>query len=332
MIMNKKSLLFVLLVLLLIPVTTAFADRVVRSDELVTEDIAIGDDLIVREGAVVDANINVWGGDATIAGHVTGNLFVFGGDVEIAESAIVDGECVSFGGTVVSNNNAVTCSTFGNFDFKPDTAAAQIGSVLDFERFNPGNDGFSFFGTLGSALGFGLIALVIASVAPRHLSRVEDAVSHRPVASGTVGFLTLIATIAVGVVLAIISAILIIVCIGLLGVPVVLAIFALLALGYVLGWVAIGTLLGELLAERLQLKKLSLPLTAALGTVTLSFALGLIESLPLGGFGSSVASFVLGCVGLGAAALTKFGTRSYPRLLPTNPDKVQTAIDNMPLD
>lgn len=331
----------------------SLADRVISAEDVVEDDIAITDDLILHEGALVVGDVAIFGGTAEIDGTIDGDLAVFGGDVELGENAVITGDCVAFGGAVALANETMDCTSFGSeLDFDFGDSISSIPAVIDnFPLVPPVPDvptppelpvpptrvvieehgGFSLFGTIGNALGLALLAFLVAKFAPNHLERVEDAISNKPFATGTVGFLTFFSTIALTVVVAIISAILIFVCIGLLGIPIVLALVFLLIAGIVLGYIAIGRLFGEVVAGWFKMYKLSIPRTAALGTFALALALGLLEALPIIGFTSGLLEFVILCVGLGAAALTKLGTLPYPRYATVvDDDKVDAAINNMP--
>jgi hypothetical protein len=71
---------------------------------------------------------------------------------------------------------------------------------------------------------------------------------------------------------------------------------------------------------------------ATLGTVTLTLVLGLIGLLPPI-FGGWLVSSVVACVGLGATALTQFGTKPYPPAESAdNAAKVSAVLDTLPPD
>jgi hypothetical protein len=202
-----------------------------------------------------------------------------------------------------------------------------------------GHDG-SFFGHVVGAifrsLLLGALAFVAATLFPRHLTQVEQAARQKPFASGTVGFLT---SLAVPIILLLLSPILFVlafVC----GLGVLLA--ALAVAGYAaalaVGWFAVGHLLGERMAEWLHMRNRSLPWVTAVGTATLTLVLGLLGAIPFV-LGEGLAGFLIACVGLGAVALTKFGTRPYPlldegiRILPAeNSDKVTAVLNTLPED
>lgn len=341
----RMAALALLGLLLWLPARAAWADTIVSAGDTVTEDVNVTEDFRLEAGGVVQASVHIWGGDAQIGGTIEGDLLVFGGDLTLDADARIDGDCVLLGGQLKRNDSALTCQTtedlglpafvnrFGDF-------GSGFADGIDLEEgFDPGSleggaadrDG-SLFGALGSSILLGLLALLVVSLAPRPVARISDAISARPLASGTVGVLTLFASISLAALLAVISAVLVIVCIGLLGFPIVLAIVALLGVGLLVGWVAVGRIVGNALSDALKLKTLSPALQAALGTAALSLGIGLLQLLPVVGFSASLVAFVVYGVGLGGVALTKFGTRPFPpvSLAPPRADKLDSVLQTLP--
>jgi hypothetical protein len=132
-------------------------------------------------------------------------------------------------------------------------------------------------------------------------------------------------------ILAAISGILVLACgLGLLGFPIVMIASLALGFGLLLGWIAVGTLIGEQLAGAMKLTNRSLPVVAALGTVVLTLLASVLSELP-GGPLWTVTALVIACAGLGAVALTKFGTRAYP-VGATNSDKIAAVLETLPVE
>lgn len=150
-------------------------------------------------------------------------------------------------------------------------------------------------------------------------------------ASGGVGLLTVVAVPSLAVLLLLTSVVLLIVCIGLIGFPIVFAMLLALTAAVLFGWIAVGHLFGQQLAEPLRLKNRSLPVTAALGTAVLTFILGLMGAIPFV-FGAGLLTFLALCLGLGATALTQFGTRPYPAAAAVQEDeaKVTAVLETLP--
>lgn len=369
----KKIALFgilLLLILLALPAGAAYAapnvDRIIHEGETVHEDIVVfGDRLVVEEGATVDGDVSIFGGSAqlagtiegdvaifggttTLTGEITGELVIFGGSMSASGTADIGGECILVGGTMSGDRaTQLGCTEVGDFGLFaiPSLARPAIPAMPEAPGIPaqprmpapPISRGSGFLGTISSiaawSLVTGLMALVVGYLAPNQLGRVSRTLKGKPAASGMVGFLTLIAVPSLMVLLAIISAILSFVCIGLLGWPILLVLMVAFGLGMLLAWVAVGNIFGRRLAVWLKLSNRSLPIVAALGTATLTLVSGLLGALPwfLGGWLWSIAAFLIFCAGLGAVALTRFGTRPYPFALATgDDDKIIAILDTLP--
>ena len=54
----------------------------------------------LRAGQTIEGDVQTFGGNIEVYGHVTGDVFVIGGDLTLAPTARVDGDVVCFGGTL----------------------------------------------------------------------------------------------------------------------------------------------------------------------------------------------------------------------------------------
>jgi hypothetical protein len=62
----------------------------------------------------------------------------------------------------------------------------------------------------------------------------------------------------------------------------------------------------------------------------MTFLLGFLTAVPFT-FGVGLVSLVLGFIGLGAVALTRFGTRPYPSIVFVEDDiKINSVLDTLP--
>ena len=321
----KLSFMLALIALLFVGVTVAYAGdvhvRTIPAGSNFVGDIEVfSDDFELEEDASVSGDIAIIGGDARIAGAIQGDLFVLGGDVELMETMSITGDCVFIGGDV-DNASAVECATIGEGDFRlgdflPAIDIESDPSPPDLGHRGQSNaGGASLGGTIFSTIFFGIVGFFFAAVAPRRVERIGNAAASKPVVIGTVGFLTLLAMLAILTIAAILTGLLLVVIVGILGIPVLIGIVALLALGLLVGWVGVGRIVGATLADALRLNQLNPRTMTALGTAALTFGVGLLQLMPLIGFSGSIAAFVIAAIGLGSVALTRFGAVSYPRLL-----------------
>lgn len=369
--MKRIAIVLALLIVLLAPSSMALAaphDRIIRDGDTVTENITVIDDsLTVEEGGIVDGDVTVFDGTVEIAGEVTGDITVFDGDVvvsgavdgdlvlfagnlELSPTATVGGDCFSFGASVSDDSDAVSCPTFGG-QFIPGDV---LGSIIPPERLAPPERptpppapdfptpappevrgpslsarlGYFFLDVgevVGRSLLLGILALIVATVFPRQLGHVSQAIRRKPAASGAVGILTAIGGPSLIVLLLVVLAI---TCVGLLLYPAVFLLALAILAAALFGWVALGDVLGQKLFRSLH--RSSRALAVALGTALLTLVFGGLGLLPFI-WGEGLAIGLLVCVGLGAAALTQFGTKPYPPgNPPENGDKVENTIKTMP--
>jgi hypothetical protein len=366
------KIVILLLLITAVPIGVVYAqegeplNRTIASGEVVNEDVAVyGGNLIIESGAMVngevlvfgghaevggtiDGDVTVFGGNVELTGPVVGNVVIFGGNLEVGAEALVNGDCALLGGTVSGDGAAQNnCTSFGEeFPFPigdfmgapvmptpPDIPA--IPEIPAYPNQSRGIGGFfrDIGEAAGSSLMFGLLALIFAALLPNHLNQVSDVIFRKPVASGTVGVLTAMAGPFAIAMLALLSTVFIILCgLGLLGYPVVLVLSIALGFGFLMGWIAMGTLLGQRLAESMNLTNRSLPVVAALGTAILTLVIGVMSALPFGGeFFGGVLTIIIGSAGLGAVALTKFGTRTYPLGL-SNEEKIAAVLETLPVE
>lgn len=362
--MKKVLLVIVLLAVVLAPAGLSHAaphnDKIIAEDEVHDGDLEVfGDELDIQPGATVDGNVSVFGGDVNIDGAITGDVaifggdttltgtidgdfVVFGGDITIAETAHINGDCVLVGGASKNASEQTSCTNtqanipnfpgMGNIMPIPNPSVPNPPSPPSAPNYSFGHRVGHFFSEVGevilSSLMAGGVAFLVASVLPGRVTQIRSAVEEKPAASGVVGALTAVAAPSLIALLSILSALLVLACgIGLLGFPIVIALAAALAIASIFGWVAIGSIVGTKLAKPLRITNDTLPMTAAIGTgaVTLVLTgLGLIGFFP-----AELLMSLIACVGLGAVALTKFGTRAYPPD-PFDNSKIEAILDSLP--
>lgn len=349
---TQRRLLFFLTLLLLLAVPTGatlaapVTDKIVKADDVIRNDIVLFDeDFTLEAGGRVTGDIIIFNGDAHIAGTVNGDIVLFNGNITTDATATLNGDCVLFNGTASGDGVGSTSCTNMNV-MLPDGVANFVSQLASSGNFAPSPtleverpSLFSrFVGGTAAAVArgllFGLLAFAVASLIPQPMMRIEDALRKKPVASGAVGLLTSLSMPFVISILALVSAVLILACgLGLLGFPIIIAmVLGMVAAGF-LGWFTVGNIVGEFLAERLSLKNRSQPMTTALGTAAITFGLGFLGAIPFV-IGESLIWMVIVALGLGATALTKFGTRAYPIVAAPalNQDKITAVLETLPDD
>ena len=290
--MKRLILATVVLILLIGPAGTVLAepyfDTVVEEGETINNDVIVFDgDLEIENGASVNGDVIVFNGDAEIDGTINGDLVIFNGDLNAGEQAVVNGDCVLLNGDVDNHSSsAISCTNIEGAELPgfvrgipPIPAVPAVPDVPDLKDIpdappppsmpdtrgpsRAGNTFADFMRTIASSLLLGGLAFVVASAFPNNLHKVKTTMRKKPVAAGAVGFLTAMAVPILVAILAVISAVLTIICIGLLGFPIILLILLAFVAAILMGWVAAGTWLGERFFRR---NDRSLAMKAAMGT------------------------------------------------------------------
>lgn len=289
-------------------------NHTVEEGESVEGDLLVfNGDLTIEDGARVEGSVVVWNGNATVEGTIEGQLVVSNGDIYLGEDAIVEGD--------------VVCTW--NCEFEQEDGARIKGSIIEgtplpafhFEDWRaiplavpsprpPRALGanvvvswvFKAIRNIVAVIVVAAVAGLVALIWPQHMAQVGHTVAEAPLQSLGMGLLTTIAAVTLIFVLAIT------ICLA----PVsIAAAFALIAAG-LFGWVCIGTLVGERLLQALKAKTIE-PLWAALaGTVAVTLIAAGLDLVPCIGFlFAGLLILAVGCVGLGAVVLTRFGTSAY---------------------
>jgi hypothetical protein len=144
--------------------------------------------------------------------------------------------------------------------------------------------------TIGWVLGLALLGVLAVALAPKAMGRIASQAAGDTFVSFGMGLLTLVVGFLLGLLL------LIACCIGLLG-------WLALGVAWLIGWLAVGLWLGQRLLQALHVRDTSSLGEAALGVTIITILARLPWCI---GF---LCGLVLGCIGLGAVVLTRFGTQ-----------------------
>jgi hypothetical protein len=244
-------------------------------------------------------------------------VVVFGGDVNLASTAVVDGDLSTPSGNVdraigaVVNGNLVD-----NFEFNfprvqtPVAPAGPANPVGPFirDRFDGGRDfgGHSVIWLLFRSFAMSTVALLVVLFAPVQLRRVADAVLAEPVSSTGYGILGFVVAVVGTIGLAI----------TLILIPVAVLVPFLVVTAVAFGWIGMGIEVGRRLADGFK-ASWSPVLQATFGTFILTFVVGVIGWVPCIGF---LASKVVAATAFGAVILTRFGSQAVmPRAVAAEP-------------
>ncbi len=278
-------------------------------------DLAVfGGDVVLAHGSTVRGDVLAFGGSIEIAGHVAQLAYAPGGDITLRPTAMVAGDILA-GGEVVREPGAIVRGQVLD-NYRNSAGSPIIRSwhgrplvALPSLWFGwPWDMGFGNLwvwavqALLGSLVVMAL-GILAALAAPGPTRTAGEALLAHPIQSIGAG---LLAGLAIGVA----TAVLTMTC---LGAPfAALAVLA-LAVAMPFGWLVAGQALGDYALRALKLARRSPLLALAVGLLLLS----LLAAVPCLQF---LAALLAGIWGLGAATLTRFGTRRYvarpPRVTP----------------
>jgi len=367
--MKRRVLIPIVLALLLMValVPSAWAgplsDTVIGENEIVNNDVVVLEgDLEIQSGAQVNGDVVVFNGDARVDGSVNGSVTLFNGDLVAGPDASVRGECVLLNGDLDGEGLLSNCTAVENLELPPFAmpkipaipAIPEIPAVpeapampevpavpipvqpsIPNRAYDSGmSAGARLLSAFASTILFSIVAALVAAVMPNQLRQIVHTAREKPVVSAGAGLLTAIAVPSLIILLIPLSILLTLICIGLLGFPIIILLAIGLFAGMLVGWVTVGTWLGVRLFGRGKDDRIVR--SAVLGTALMTFVIGLLGAIPFV-FGETLLAFAIANIGLGAVALTQFGMKPYPRRPRVNAssngpdgDKVETVLLTLP--
>jgi hypothetical protein len=277
--------------------------------------VVFGGSAEIELNATVQGDVVIMGGSLTCNGLIEGNVMIMGGTAELGATAVVEGDLVTLGGSLERAPGAtvegdVVGEIPGIFKFGTEIEPIVI-PPFNSDFYNgisyipPVWGGLWFLWVPFAMLTMAALAMIIVMFWPKPIERVARAAASQPLASGGMGLLTLI-------VLPFALLFMVLTCVLILAIPIVVIA---LGLATLLGWVALGLELGQRIAAALK-QDWHPALAAGLGVFILTLvAAGVDQAFKIVWWLSCVGwviPTVIGVVALGAALLTRFGTRDYP--------------------
>lgn len=309
--------LFIFLAWLVLPTRTAYAqgpdpdggrvifgnDFTLESGDTYSGDIVVfGGNVTIEEEAELKGNLIVFGGTAVSDGGITGDVVIVGGQVDLNDAAVVSGDVVTIGGQLERAEGAEVRGDVVN-NLPPDVQIpdAQIPPEINIPdtvvnvRFNP----FMEFGrVLGSAVFMGVLGMLATLFFRDRLDRVSQAVTAQPLTAGSIGLLTIVIMVFVGITIILL--------------PVVLLGLIPLAFAWLFGIISIGQEVGDRFAKALR-QDWEPVVTTGLGTFALVFVIASIQSVnslvPFMACVTWIIPALVGLLAIGAVVVTRFGAR-----------------------
>jgi cytoskeletal protein CcmA (bactofilin family) len=262
--------------------------------------IVLGGSVDLQQDSVLNGNILLAGGSLQVDGKVTGNILATGGSINLASSAVVSGDISTLGATL---NRAPGAQVFGNINNGLSGPAEitvpgniQVPNTILHTEVNIIVQTFLFF--LRAFL-WAALAILVVLFLPRQVDQVSQAAVAQPLISAGLGVLTAV----------ILPLVLVLVAITIIGIPVSLLGVLALVVTWAFGIVVLGLEVGKRLAQMLKVD-LAVPVMAGAGTFILVLVMnGIKVAIPCIGW---IFAALIGCLGLGAVLLTRYGTQPYP--------------------
>ncbi len=299
-----------------------FGEYTLESGQRASGDLVVfGGPVLLRSGSTFSGDLTVFG-TAEVEREATldGQLVVFGSG-EVAGT--IDGDVFAVDGLILTETATVVgdVAVAGRLNQHPD--ATVMGTVKPMAEDGwtwpggvtiPGTPGPVSSGRstprwvtflwrvvrgIASIVVMGLLALLLASLWPKHVERVGRTIEEAPLVSFGVGLLTLILSGLVAVLLAIT------ICLS----PLALAGMVIVGIGLLVGWVALGLTFGRRVMTGLSIRSQhDVAVSAVVGTVLITALL--VVSRVLGAL-NALLVFLLVPPVAGAVLLTRFGSRPY---------------------
>ena len=279
--------------------------------------VHVGGDVSVAEDEEVTDPVVAIFGTVTLLGRADDDVVAVLGNVHLGPKAVVRGDVTSVGGHVEQEPGAtihgkVTEVGLGAPHFAPHPLMA-LGALGGLDMMH------GSFRLVGTLLRIGVVlvlAFLVALLGQRPVERIGDRAARDPWLSGFTGLLAQLLFVPVVVIVVVVLAI------SIIGIPLlVLVPFAILAflLAIVVGFTGVALRVGRWAAgdHRSIFLSLTVGVVLAASVSVLARTIGLLPgplwaiTWPLGVLGFFL-EYLVWTVGLGAALLTRFGSRGLP--------------------
>ena len=334
---TKLTTLFLLLALLLVPTSNAYAQGpggdVIRFGQNYTLEsgetlngslVIIGGNANIKKDATVSKDVVLVGGNLTIDGNTGGSVVIIGGNLTISgttgkdvvviggqvlltKTASVKGNVVTMGGQVTKDPGAVVAGDIVNnappIEIPNIPNVPNVPNVPNTPNFNVTfNPLWQIANVFGRALAIAAIGMLLTLFLQPQLDRVGDTITRQPVLAGSFGLLTLVVAPFVFIILVV----------TLILIPVALILAFVIPLAWLFGIIAIGQEVGERFTKAIS-QNWAPVLSTGFGTFLLLLVGGFVGLIPCVGW---LIPFLIGLIALGGVAMTWFGTRAAPGTMP----------------
>ncbi len=279
--------------------------------------VVLGGNFVLDSGDVLDGDLAVIGGQATLEkesrvqgsvflvggnlvgyGQVTGDLAIIGGNANLGPSAVVGGDLITIGGNVNRSGAVIEGEVISGEQFD---VPMNFNWDADWNDYVFRGYGRSFqsrvLGYLFQSFMLAALSVLVLMFWPKQTKLVADTLVEQPMIAGALGLLTAIVAPILFLLL------IVTICLAVVGIGGVVVLIA----AWVMGWIALGLEVGNRLAKAAN-QDWQPVVAGGLGTLIFSLVVNGIGFIPCIGW---LAPFLLGAAGLGAVIMTRFGTRPY---------------------
>lgn len=285
----------------------------VTAQGVVEGDVTLaGDTVLVGENAHVTGDLTAFGSVVTLAGRVDGDVHLNAQKVHLLASAQVTGTLTACAAQIEDQRSDATALApcADAHDYGPFNALIALRSGGGLSAGTGGLFSTELFVLIGAPLLAGISALAVA-LFPRQMSRLEEAVRLRPrslAGAGAALFGLLMGLLALMIILLALMP-------GLGLILMSLCVFgaAVFALLMAAAFATVSLAVGDWTLRRLAPAGATPLVTAVVGGLLVALFLGLVSLLPFGFLLAAALGAVISTAGIGAAVVTRFGTRSLRR-------------------
>jgi len=266
--------------------------------------IAVDSILTLEAGSTFEGNIILLGGSLESAGKVVGDVASIGASIHIAPESVLSGNVVCIGAAPRVDSGAKITGSINTVEgfsipFSPATE-----DTPEKDEGRP-DVGYEFTVVLFRVFLMAAVATLIILFLPSPADRVSRTIVEKPALSFLIGLLTMIATIALFLLLALT------VCLS----PISLLGSVILLVAILLGWTALGSHVGRQVCGMVR-RKAHPAVMAGIGTAILTLVASAVGYVP---FAGPFLILFVSSFGLGAVVLTRFGGPDYQILPKGNP-------------
>ncbi len=249
--------------------------------------------------SIINGNVTVLGGVMEADGTINGDTTVIGGSVTLGDNAIVNGNLNTITGHLNRSENAIISGTINDSE---DGLISINGMNLPSFSFTPqkaATTGLDFlFGVLksfGQVLVLSALAIFMILVMPNSSRVIASALTHKTWSALGIGFLAVLVTPFLILVLSI----------TIILIPIAVLVVLAFSLSILLGWLVIGFEIGERMKTMFK-ASWHAAISALIGTSTLTLLAKSLSLIPCIGW---VLPAVVSVLGLGAVIMTLWGTK-----------------------